>query len=415
MYIDERTAADVLAPLRDESSAPPRVDLRLVKSEARRRLRRRRVTTATGAFACMAAIAIAVPLGVAAVRHPTPVSHHPTPAATAPPTVSPTSAVPKSLTCTESVLPVPGGVASAVITGGDPTGRYLVGQSYPQPTGDHYQPLIWDNGLAHKVPLPGLDAIMVAVSSNGTAVGQSFTGNVQSAFIYRDGRVTKLGGATSAGASAVNNAGMVVGGRIDHNVSVPVVWRTPTSPATDLPLPGPSWRGSASEILNDGSIVGAVSPSSTSSESQVIMWSPNGSFRLLPLPRVAGVTGITGFQPLNVSQNILIGNAIESTTNLMRFYGGAYELATGAYIDLSQAKMSVWGGNAQHWLVGAVLGQDPSPSLWTPGTGLIRLPTLAATSEMTDQAIFVSDDGRVIAGSNTDKHRVERAVMWRCH
>jgi hypothetical protein len=412
MYIDENNAADVLAPLRDESPAPPRIDLGQVKGEARRRLRRHHLATASGAVACMAAIAVAVPLGVAAVRHAAPTSHPSVPAAAS----ASTKAVPTSLSCTESLLPVPDGVTKALVGGGDPTGRYLIGRSYPGDKVGKEQPLIWDNGVAHKVAVAGEDAGVVAISSNGTAVAESFNGNTQSAFIYRDGKLTNLGGMTNVGPVAVNDAGTVAGIKNDNDTLVPIVWRTPTSPATALPMPGPKWRGRPSAVLSDGTIIGSIMPTFDSMTSTGVIWKPDGTFELLPLPKIAGVTGINGFNAFNVSKNVLIGEAVESTSQETTFYPVAYDLTTGTYTDLSQAKMWLSGGNAQHWLVGSTGGLNAKPALWTPGTGIIRLPALTAKGgDIGNQPAFVSDDGGVLAGQDTDKHGVIRAVVWHCH
>jgi uncharacterized membrane protein len=69
-----------------------------------------------------------------------------------------------------------------------------------------------------------------------------------------------------------------------------------------------------------------------------------------------------------------------------------------------------------HWLVGTT-GHltSPIPALWTPGTGIVKLRTLAKKTDLGDEAAYISDDGKVIAGQNIDKSGVIRAVEWRCH
>jgi len=404
MDIDVTTAADVLAPLRDESPAPPRIDLGQVRGEARRRLRRRRIATASGAVAGVAVVAVLVPLGVAAARHGATTSHRTNPATT-------------SVSCTQSVLRVPDGVTMAIAHGGDPTGRYLIGRSYPHGTAGQPLPLIWDNGVPHKVPIPGQYPEMTAISSNGIAIGDSSDGTAYSAFIYRDGKLTQLGGATNVNPMSVNNAGTVVGARAigPDGASLPVVWRTPTSLATDLPMPGPAWRGVASDVLNDGTIIGLVAPSPTSTAFQLIIWPPIGSFHLVPLPRLAGVTGADAFWIFNVSQGVIVGAVTKTINSEPVFYPVAYDIATGVYTDLTKSHMSVTSGNAEHWLVGqSGTGNAAVASLWTPGTGVIRLPTLAGI-RLLDQPLYISDDGRVLAGQDHDKNGVLHAVVWQCH
>jgi len=49
------------------------------------------------------------------------------------------------------------------------------------------------------------------------------------------------------------------------------------------------------------------------------------------------------------------------------------------------------------------------------GTGLVLLPTLTSKPDTGDEASFISEDGTIVAGQNTDRHGVIRAVEWRCH
>jgi len=169
-------------------------------------------------------------------------------------------------------------------------------------------------------------------------------------------------------------------------------------------------------VLDDGTIIGSIAPTYDSMTSTGVIWKPNGTFQLLPLPQIAGVTGINGLWIFDARDNVVIGEAVKTTRQETAFYPVAYDLTTGRYTDLSSSHMVVAGGNAQHWLVGrSGKVMSPSPSLWTPGTGLLRLPTLSAKTDIGDQASYISDDGAVIAGQNIDKHGVIRAVVWHCH
>jgi len=415
MNIDDGREADLMAPLLGAEPRPPRVDLRQAIGEARRRRRMHRVGGASGVVAAVAVVAVAVPLGINAARSAAPAPRGSGPASQPPHPSASASAVPGSVSCTEQLLPVPDGVTMALVSGGDASGRYLIGRSYPGNKGDDEQPLIWDNGVAHKVPINGADPELVAISTNGTAVGNAFSGGVESAFIYRDGTLSRLGGATNVEATSVNNAGTVAGSRdVDHS-SLPVVWRTPTSPAKDLPMPSPSWRGTPSAVLDDGTVIGSVSPSVTSNESRGIVWHPDGTFQLLPLPEIAGAGGINGLWLYNVRGTVVLGRAVADTPQMTVFYPVAYDLTTGQYTDLSTARLNVSAGNSRHWLVGSGPYSHPGALLWTPDTGLVKLPNLTGKPDVGDDAVYVSEDGTVIAGDNTDKHGVSRAVVWRCH
>ncbi len=370
-------------------------------------------------IATVAVVAVAVPLGINAMRSDAPPVVAPATSASATTTPHPavTNAEPTSLSCVEHLLPVPDGVRMALIgaNGGDPTGRFLIGRSYPG-GGNHEQTLIWDNGVPHKVPIKGDDANLTAISSNGTAVGESFSGQTQSAFIYRDGRVSKLGGLANVGPSAVNNAGVVAGTKNDDNTNRPIVWRTPTSSATYLPLPGPNWRGSPDAVLDDGTIIGTVMPTFDSMTSRTIIWHTDGTFEFLPQPTVPGVTGINGFWIDDVRGNVATGRAVVATKEQTAFYSVAYNLDTGVATALGNLQFALAAGNANHWLVGWT-GHltSPTPAVWTPSTGIVKLPTLATKTGMGDEAAYISDDGKAIAGQNIDKNGVIRAVEWRCH
>jgi hypothetical protein len=419
MDFNERNAADLLAPLLEATPAPPRVDLDEAMGTARRRRRVHRAAGGAGVIATVAVVAVVVPLGINAMRTGAARIVSPAAGASATTTLHPAApnAEPTSLSCSEHLLPVPDGVTMALVggNGGDPTGRYLIGRSYPH-GGNHEQPLIWDNGVPHKVPIKGDDADLSAVSSNGTAVGESFSGETQSAFIYRTGKVSKLGGLTNVGPVAVNNAGTVAGARNDHNTNLPIVWRTPSSPAMYLPLPGSKWRGSPDAVLDDGTIVGTVMPTFDSMTSQTIIWHADGTFRLLPQPTVPGVTGINGFWIGDVRGNVAFGRAVVNTKAGTAFYSIAQDLNSGVVTALGDPHFGLVAGNANHWLVGMAAGvTSPVPALWTPSTGIVKLPTLAKKTGIGDEAAYISDDGKVIAGQNTDKNGVIRAVVWRCH
>jgi len=414
MYIDENNAADVFAPLREANVAPPRVDLEAAIGIARLRRRKHRLAGASGVAVAVAAIAIVLPLGINATRHGTPPVASATsdpvspPATTAPARIP--SPAPTSLTCTEKLLPVPDGVTMALVGGGDPTGRYLIGRSYPK--GQRPQPVIWVGGVAHKVPLPGDDPDLSAVSSNGTVVGLSFAGQTMVGYIYRDGVVSRLKG-TNVAPGAVNNAGVVIGQQ-DGGVAIPLVWHTPNSSPEKLPLPGPKWLGYATAVLDDGTMIGTVRPTAAGAE-QTIIWQPDGAFRLLPVPTSLHVPHTVGFSSASVRGNIISGNVVVNKPTVTTDAQASYDLATGTYsLDPQPPRFAATGSNG-HWMVGFTLPQETArPALWTPGTGIVKLPTLTKKADM-DAPAFISDSGDLLAGQDTDKHGVIRAVEWRCH
>jgi RNA polymerase sigma-70 factor (sigma-E family) len=144
-------------------------------------------------------------------------------------------------------LPLPAGCSGeSIATAGDPTGRFLVGRSYPGGGGPRI--LIWDRGgdragtyqvtLAH---MPGSDASLSAVHSSGWAVGYSFPDRDDidhtTAYSYRDGEMTPLPGGDTTQAHGIGEAGTIIGSVAgDDFTRVPVVWRSPTVEPEFLPL-----------------------------------------------------------------------------------------------------------------------------------------------------------------------------------
>ncbi len=55
--------------------------------------------------------------------------------------------------------------------------------------------------------------------------------------------------------------------------------------------------------------------------------------------------------------------------------------------------------------------------LWTPGTGTVKLPrvtTAAPNPAVPPRALTISDDGRLISGTDPDADRHTHAVTWQC-
>src|SRR5690349_14982508 len=135
---------DLLRPLDTEPDGASTVDVQRAILDARRR-KARRGASYTGA-AALTVVAVAGVAGAGGVFHRSPAPTTPTgkpkpsaattkpnpaytipgtPGWTAPPATAPTS-------CTVEQLANPGGVAQALVSSADPTGRYIVGRSYPK-------------------------------------------------------------------------------------------------------------------------------------------------------------------------------------------------------------------------------------------------------------------------------------------
>src|SRR5438270_1289062 len=167
METDEEYATVVLQRLDGPLPRTSTVDISQAMTVGRRRRRIRRLTGLLSAGTATAVVLVAVPVTAGALRPGGPAtvvtmdgSGLPTGTASmaAQPPPAPTA-------CTIAKLPVPQGEMS-VVTGGDPTGRYLVGRAYPDHAGNP-QLLMWHDGSVRQLYTAGDDQVLNAVNSTG--------------------------------------------------------------------------------------------------------------------------------------------------------------------------------------------------------------------------------------------------------
>ncbi|MEU8260478.1 hypothetical protein AB0C02_07640 [Micromonospora sp. NPDC048999] len=412
MTNDEENFAGLLRHLDDGPDRPPRVDLVTAMREARRRRRNRRTLTASVAGMAAVAAVAAVPLAVRADR---PAEQGPPMAAgtLASASLPPTSSGPT--TCTAELLPIPGGARFSQVTGGDPTGRYLLGRSSQKYDGRSisYPMIIWDGDQAREVRLPGSDQLLADINPSGVAVGVAYTGDQPQPYVVRSGRATRLPGVAAGVAKAISDDGRIVGARQVGDRQLPVLWPAPDKTAVDLPLPGPQWQGIAIGVDSDGTVVGRIQIGFQGAM-RAVVWRSGGKPELLPLPSVTGGMAIE-FAPQSFQGGWITGTAYRNEGN-GSIHAVRYQLARGEYAPVP-ANLMTSAGNGQGWMVGLVAPRDAG--LITDG-GLVRLPDLAGRTSLGAGAVSVSDDGQVIGGTlgtNLDRRGIDdlRAVRWRCH
>ncbi|MEV0808928.1 hypothetical protein [Micromonospora sp. NPDC050200] len=419
MTTDEEDFAGLLRHLDDGPDRPSRVDLSTAIREARRRRRNRRTLTASVAgVAAVAAVAV-VPLAVRADR---PVEQgQPMAGASASASLPPPSAGPT--TCTAELLPIPGGIRKSAVTGGDPTGRYLLGRSYPS-SGFSYPVIIWDDGQAREVRLPGSDQQLVDVNPSGVAVGVAVVGDRPQPYVVRSGKATRLPGATAGEATAISDDGRIVGARQDGDRRLPVLWSDSDKPAVDLPLPGPKWQGTAIGVDSDGTVVGKIQ-NGPQGAPRAVVWRSGEKPELLPLPSVTGGTA-TEFAPKSFQGGWITGMAYRRGGD-RSIHAVRYHLDRGEYAPLP-AKLYPSAGNGRGWMVGLLQVHPPTAgqqrddidSGLLTDDGLVRLPDLdGRTGRYGADAVSISDDGQVIGGhldTKPGRQTIDmRAVRWRCH
>jgi uncharacterized membrane protein len=309
--------------------------------------------------------------------------------------------------CTISRLPVPVDLDQSLVTGADPTGRYLLGRAYPHnPRTWFRQVLIWDNGTMQKVDLPGVDQALTDITSTGVAVGSSYyTINGQYGprpWLLRDGQVTQLPGVDEGDAKAINELGAAVGNRRTPQGLRPVLWTSTSTPAVDLPLPEGVLSGDARGINEDGVIIGNVSIDSSGRNQYPIMWSADGTVGKLPLP-----SGATSGMVHDFAGDWATGwAAFADDTRWVR-----WNVRTGA-VQAYPEFSAIDGANSHGWLVGQ---STQWQALLASDSGSLTLPDLYDHSQQFDNiATTISDDGRLIAGQANDSWDKIRAVVWHC-
>lgn len=403
MEMDEDGAA-LLRPLAGGPRTASTVDVARAIADGDRHHRRVRLAGSAGAGATVVLVAVAgwtvLPDGPqrsappAASKNPETASKNPETASTNP-----------DGSCTVRQLATPAGEGPrAVVGGADPTGRYIVGRTYPdgKPT-----PVVWDNLQPRAVPMQGGDPMLSDATSTGVLVGSSFTGSdTTTAWVYKGGRLLKLAGA-DAGATAINEREVIVGAVHGR----PVMWASPTAQPTTLALPaGKGWTGSASGIDEDGTIVGTLQ-AGPGAQGQAYVWRPDGTVQQLAQPTLKGKP-VTTFSAGSIRGGWVVGwAAYDEPGSGIRWIGAPrWNLRTGA-VDTTEGRFTTV--NAQ----GRIAGQL---DVVAPGGATVRLPVPdgfdAKTAMVNTQAI--SDDGTVVAGYLSDRNGGTTlqpvAVVWQC-
>ncbi|MFG3302804.1 hypothetical protein [Micromonospora chersina] len=416
MRTEDEHVADRLRWLDDEPAGPPRVDLPGAIREARRRRRNRRVAAAGAvALGVLAVAALPVALGGDGRAAPAPAGS-PSPSTRS---SEPRPAGPWQGICTATLLPVPGDPRGAV-TGGDPDGRWLVGRRAPQGQGRlDFGLLVWEGDRVREVELPGSMQKLTDVNRAGLAVGSSSgDGRDSRAWAVRDGEVVGLPVVRSGGATAVNDAGRIVGYRnlVPEKpwIQRPVVWDSYRSRPVDLPLPGPRWEGTAVDIDEDGTILAAMSDGHPDKPARAVVWRPGAARpEVLPLPRLPGGKA-DRFLPLSLAGGWVTGTAERDTKvvprNGMTSYPVRIDLRTGR-AEVLKGVLWAGTGNGQGWLAGWVA--DDVPGVITD-TRSVKLPVPDGwRGERQGAVTSFSDDGRVLGGKLESDDQV-RPVRWTC-
>lgn len=396
-------ALRLLGPLREEPSGQPAYDVRKAMAEGRRRRRVKRWSALASASAVTLVTAGGGTAIVTAMRDPEPpvVETPPPPAAIAP------AAPPKKLTCTMTKLPT-GGIEKALVTAGDPTGRWLAGRIYPP--GEEVRTTVWRDGrMVGGVEMPGADASIEDLNSAGVGVGTSYGASDRTqAYTYRNGTFRRLLGEQPS-ASAINDAGVIVGGAGPDDKRYPVRWASATATPARLPLPPGKTAGSASLIDEDGTIVGVVEKDHDAGTGH--LWLPDGTARTMSLPTVNGRKA-TAFWPESIRNGRIAGRAVFDEENARHFTSMTYDVRTDTYSPVDAA----FGADVLIADDGTVLGVTATGPTIIPASGK-GITTLPSTKGKEYDLRSFSSDGRQAAGYShfaTGEKVGNEPIVWRC-
>ncbi|MFI6677326.1 hypothetical protein [Kribbella sp. NPDC050470] len=184
--------------------------------------------------------------------------------------------------CRVHRLPQPALPGDSVVTGGDPSGRYLIGARWTTP--EEGTPLLWIDRRLRELRTPYERALIKDVNASGVLVGAGSRG----AWRYQDGRFTTLASLRPGyvtDAVAINARGDILG--ISHDPATfeahVLVWPAgqPDRPRELTPPPGASSDHLyAVDIDDDGTVVGgSYSPMTVG-----YIWPRGGAARVLHGP-----------------------------------------------------------------------------------------------------------------------------------
>jgi uncharacterized membrane protein len=409
--IDDEGAVRLLAPLRGAPDVRTGIDVPRAMAEGLRRRRLRRWSTGVAALAVTAVAAGGGTFAVAAMRNESPLPR-PAPTASAlTPSVAAAPAGPAS--CAVTRLPT-AGVKKAVATAADPSGRWAAGRLYST-AGRPAKLVVWKDGVIDKqVALPGGDAGFVDLNSSGAGLVTAYgAGDHESSYLYQGGRFTRLRG-TDVSAGAINEAGVIVGGRTVSAAldMIPVRWASATAAPAPLPLPAKATGGSAGDIAEDGTILGGVSVGDKASTAY--LWFPDGTGRYLPLPTMRDGTRATSFAGHSISNGWVSGEAVRATPDTTSFTPMRYQIATGKY----ETMPTTIGRAALVSSDGWVAGEGRLSPVLVAGTRTVELPPYGVTSAQPGGIGFdvrgMSADGAVIIGYKIGPGMSNDPLMWNC-
>ncbi|MBB2945323.1 hypothetical protein FB565_005056 [Actinoplanes lutulentus] len=393
---DEDYGVLLLQPLKaGNPDGPTRIDVAKAMGDGLRARRLRTWSTAMAVTAGMAAIVTAGMLVLTPPRHndenlPQPVL----PADVALPAA-----------CTVDTLPV-GDATSAGVTGGDPSGTYLVGATEPVFEGD-FDLLVWKDGkLVADVEYEGPRVEMKDINGVGEAVGSTNAGTIKP-YAYRDGKVRPMKGVGTT--IAINDAGMIAGDT-EHVTEEPHPqrWSSWDAEPEAMPLPDGITGGAAYDITEDGTILTALftgSYTSRASTRGAYLWHADGEIEAIGAPEM-DIEQPVNVQPIAFRYGWVY--AVAGTDEIQSLF--RYDPVSKVWQKINDEPYSA------QLPAGGPQALGPRPKVYI-GKEMFELPTVEKYGDDSFMIESVSEDAQVIAGSNMSGVAADRPVVpiiWRC-
>jgi hypothetical protein len=399
----DRDAVTLLGPLAGEPHGPSRIDVARAMAEGRQRRRTRWWASGVAVAALTATTAAGGTLAFSAAR---PDPGLPRPIASPGPSLTAAAPPAGPRDCRVARLPTDG-VDKALVTGGDPSGRWLVGRLYPEGSPATRRLVVWRDGkIDNTVGVSGSDDSFTDINSRGVAVGSGFAPGIRP-YHYRDGKVRGLAGGEGT-AVAINDTGVVVGALGPLYEGRPVRWASATAQPQRLPLPAGVPVGDAIDIDEAGNVLGTIT--ANGKESTGYLWLADGSARRMPLPESDGRRA-DAFWPAAIRNGWVVGRSVIDTEDARSFRYYRYRIATGTYEELPAGS----GMPARVAANGWVAGEARRPALTTGAGATTLLPGYSgAKGEQQYVVESLSDDGRVVAGYSAGGEVDNHPLVWRC-
>ncbi|THV40808.1 hypothetical protein [Glycomyces buryatensis] len=311
-------------------------------------------------------------------------------------------------TCVLAELPMPEDRYFSIVTGMSEDGSVIAYRTYDL---DTYQRDTWlySGGEATEVAMPGEDQSLQDVTTAGIAVGSTFEDGGSKPYIWDGTELTPLTTTAEYGsADGINEAGDIIGTDGEAESATPVLWPAGETEPVALELPEDATWGQATDIDEDGTIVGYYGYGEDNSRPYV--WHPDGTGEALPLPD--GVDeNAAGSYPMDISGDWVSGYLFND------------ELETGMRWNLTEGTAEILdlvfapGINPE----GTAAGEASPSAAYQTADELVELPGLTdpADNYFGDTATEINEDGtllagQVYAGEDADGMHILKAVTWTC-